>query len=428
MMTLLFIHQNFPAQYLHLVQRFAARKNCRVYFLTQTSHNEIPRVNKLIYKPDLPLFSTCHPYTTSFDVAIRTGLAAREACRSLRASGVAPDVIVGHCGWGETLFVKDVFPDAPMLTYFEFFYHCHGADVGFDPEFAPAGDGDAARLQVRNAVNRLSFVASDWGHTATRWQRSLFPAAMQSKMTTIHEGIDTQKIKPDPGAWLALARDKIKLTTKDEVITYVSRNLEPYRGFHIFMRALPELLRRRPGAHALIVGSDGISYGEPPAGGGTYRQLLLDELGDTLDMKRVHFLGPVPYATYLNVLQVSSVHVYLTYPFVLSWSFVEAMAAGCAIICSATAPVQEVIRDRRNGLLVDFFSTQAICDRVNEVLDHPDRMLEMRDAARATAVAEFDTSTVTLPRWEKLLADLAARRMPAELPPDEGLATAANRL
>lgn len=427
-MTLLFIHQNFPAQYLHVVNRFAAQKNCRVYFLTQTMQNEIPRVNKLVYKPDLPLFTNCHPYTASFDVAIRTGLAVLETCRCLRASGVTPDAIVGHCGWGETLFVKEAFPDVPLLSYFEFFYHCHGADVGFDPEFAAGADGDGARLQVRNAINWMSFAACDWGHTATRWQRSLFPAAMQSRISTLHEGIDTRKIKPDPKAWLTLARENIKLTTKDEVITYVSRNLEPYRGFHIFMRALPEILRHRPHAHALIVGSDGLSYGEPPARGGTYRQLLLDELGGTLDLKRVHFLGQIPYTTYLNVLQVSSAHVYLTYPFVLSWSFVEAMAAGCAMICSATAPVQEVIRDRENGLLVEFFSPEAICNGVNEVLDHPDRMQEMRDAARATAIARFDTTTVTLPRWEELLYDLAARRLPSELPPDEGPATTSNQL
>ena len=422
-MTFLFIHQNFPAQYLHLVQRFAARRNCRVYFVTQMNQNEIPRVQKLIYKPDLPLFTNCHPYTVSFDVAVRTGLAVAQTCRTLRATGVVPDVIVGHSGWGETLFVKDVFPGVPLLSYFEFFYQCQGADVGFDPEFAPTADGDGPRLQVRNAVNLLSYAACDWGHTATRWQRSLFPAAMQTRITPLHEGIDTKKIRPDPTAWLTLARDKIRLTAKDEVITYVSRNLEPYRGFHTFMRSLPEILRRRPRAHVLVVGGDGLSYGEPAPKGGTYRQMLLDELGKSLDVKRVHFLGQVAYTTYLNVLQISSAHIYLTYPFVLSWSFVEAMAAGCLLIGSATAPIMEVLRDRENGLLVDFFSSDAICDRVDEVLDHPDRMQALRDAARADAVEHFDTTAVTLPKWEQLLRDLAARRFPEEEPPDSGLGT-----
>jgi glycosyltransferase involved in cell wall biosynthesis len=427
-MTILFIHQNFPAQYIHLVRRLAARKGCRVYFITQTGQNEIPKVRKLLYQPALPLFSNCHPYTATFDVAVRTGIAVAEVCRGLRATGVVPDIVVGHCGWGETLFLKEVFPEVPLLSYFEFFYHAHGADVGFDEEFAPRAESDGARLQVRNAVNRLSFAAGDWGHTATAWQRSLFPTAMQSRISTLHEGVDTRKIKPDASAWIALARDNIVLKSKDEVITYVSRNLEPYRGFHVFMRALPEILRRRPRAHALIVGGDGFSYGEPPPNGGTYRQMMLEEIGDSLDLQRVHFLGQVPYTTYLNVLQISTVHIYLTYPFVLSWSFLEAMSAGCAVVASATAPVLEVVRERENGLLVDFFSTAQICDRVDEVLDHPDRMRSMRQAARATVVDRFDTSHVLLPRWEALLNELIERRFPVEQPPDQGLATLTNQL
>lgn len=427
-MIFLFIHQNFPAQYIHIVRRLAARKENKVYFITQTDENEIPKVTKLLYKPTLPLFSGCHPYTATFDVAVRTGVAVADVCRGLRSSGVIPDIVVGHCGWGETLFVKDAFPSVPLLSYFEFFYHCDGADVGFDPEFAPRTEGDSARLKIRNAVNRLSFAAGDWGHTATAWQRSLFPAAMQARISTLHEGVDTRKIKPDPAAWITLARDKISLTRADEVITYVSRNLEPYRGFHIFMRALPEILRRRPRTHALIVGGDELSYGEPPPQGGTYREVLLAEIGGALDLERVHFLGQVPYTTYLNILQVSSVHVHLTYPFILSWSFLEAMSAGCALVSSATAPVLEVLRDRENGLLVDFFGADEICDRVDEVLDHPDRMQAMREAARATAVKRFDTSLVTLPQWEKLLNDLIERRSPEEQPPDPGLATLANLL
>jgi glycosyltransferase involved in cell wall biosynthesis len=426
MMTIVFIHQNFPAQYLHIVRRLAARKGNRVYFITQTNNNEIPKVCKLTYKPDLPLVSNCHPYSAAFDAAVRTGSAVADVCRSLRASDVVPDIVVGHSGWGETLFVKEVFPDVPLLSYFEFFYHCHGADVGFDPEFAPHADGDCSRLQIRNAINRLSFAASDWGHTATNWQRSLFPVGMQARITALHEGVDTRRIKPDPSAWLRLARDNRILTRNDEVITYISRNLEPYRGFHIFMRALPEILRRRPRAHALILGGDDLSYGDPPRTGGTYREMLLAEVGDRLDMERVHFLGQVPYPIYLNVLQVSSVHIHLTYPFVLSWSFLEAMSAGCLILGSATAPVLEVLRDRENGLVVDFFSIDRICDSVDRVLDHPDRMQAIREAARAEAISRFDTHLVTLPRWEKVLKDLVHGRFPAEQQPEPGLATQGN--
>lgn len=422
-MIVIFIHQNFPAQYVHIVRYLAEDPENQVYFITQEGVNQLAGVNKLVYRPEMPTVSTCHAYTVAFDSAVRTGVAVAEVCQTLRDSGVVPDVIVGHCGWGETLFVKDVYPKVPLLSYFEFFYHPRGADVGFDSEFAPCGPGDYARLQVRNSVNRLSFAVSDWGHTATAWQRSLFPAAMQARITSLHEGIDTERIRPDATAWIKLARENIVLGHEDEVITYVSRNLEPYRGIHVFMRALPEILRRRPHAHALILGGDGLSYSAPPRFGGTYREMLLAEAGSTLDVERVHFLGQVPNSTYVNVLQISSVHIHLTYPFVLSWSFVEAMSAGCIVIGSATPPVLEVLRDRENGLVVDFFSTDQICDRVDEVLDHPDRMQSLRDAARAAAIQNFDMTTVTLPRWCELIKGLADGRLPAKQPPDPGLAT-----
>ena len=344
-MIVVFIHQNFPAQYVHLARYLAQRPQNRVFFITQAEHNQIPGVTKLVYKPERPPSPNCHAYTTTFDVAVRTGIAVADACRRLLGQGVRPDIIIGHCGWGETLFVKNIFPDVPLLANFEFFYHPAGADVGFDPEFAPAGTDDGSRLQIRNALNRLSFASSDWGHTATRWQRSLFPASMQSEISLVHEGIDTERIRPDENAWLRLAREDIVLTRDHEVITYVARNLEPYRGFHIFMRALPEILRRRPRAHVVVVGGDGVSYGEPPPRGGSYRQMMLAELGAGLDHDRVHFLGHVPYDVYLNVLQVSSVHVYLSYPFVLSWSFIEALSCGCAVIGSSTPPVREVLKD-----------------------------------------------------------------------------------
>jgi glycosyltransferase involved in cell wall biosynthesis len=421
-MIYLFIHQNFPAQYLHVARRLARRRKHRVYFITQECHNQIPGIQKLVYSTGAPPISTCHPYTVTFDNAVRNGLAVAETCRSLRDSGIVPEVVVGHCGWGETLFVKEVFPDVPLLSYFEFFYHAEGADVGFDPEFAPQAPGDTSRLQIRNTVNRLSFAESDWGHTATAWQRSLFPVAMQARISSIHEGVDTDKTKPDPEAWLQLGRGDTLLTRADQVITYVARNLEPYRGFHTFMRALPEILRRCPKAHVLIVGGDGLSYSEPPPYGSTYREMLIAEVGAYLDSDRVHFLGQVPYDVYLNVLQVSSVHIYLTYPFVLSWSLLEAMAAGCLVIGSATPPVLEVLRDRENGLTVDFFGMEDICDRVEEVLDHPDKMQELRDAARATIVERFDTRAVALPRWDKLLKTLSERTLPPELMPSPGLA------
>ncbi|MBK8212027.1 MAG: glycosyltransferase family 4 protein [Rhodospirillales bacterium] len=409
-MIIIFIHQNFPAQYQHLARHFADRPGNEIYFITQPNDNLMRGVTKVIYKPDAINGRVCHPFSADFDDAVRTGLSAADACRALKERGVRPDIIVGHSGWGETLFIKDVYPDVPLLSYFEFFYHVDGVDVGFDPEFASIFD-QPARLRTKNAINFLSFDACDWGHTPTRWQQSLYPPEMRRRISPIHEGVDTEIVRPRRDAWLKLARAGKVLTKKDEVVTYVARNLEPYRGFHTFMRALPSIQRRRPRAHTIIVGGDGVSYGYPSLPGTTYRERMLQEVGRHLDLDRVHFLGQVPYDVYLNILQVSSVHVYLTYPFVLSWSFVESLAAGCLTVGSSTPPVLDVLQDRVNGLVADFFSPEEIADRVDEVLDHQDRMQMIREQARETAVTHFRLQRL-LARWEKLLDDIVNERPP----------------
>lgn len=399
----LFIHQNFPGQYRHIVRFLADQPENTVYFFTQPNGNWMRGVNKITYCVGQNAAVNCHPYTVEIDRAIRTGSVVAEECRKLRYQGVRPDLIVGHSGWGETLFVKEVFPDVPLLANFEFFYRSQGADIGFDPEFASIFS-NPSWLLARNATTLLANEAADWGHAATRWQHSLFPAGMRSRITVLHEGVDTDLACPDPKACFRVSDSGPILTRRDEVVTYVARNLEPYRGFHTFMRALPQLLRRRRRLHVLIVGGDGVSYGAPAPPGSTFRKMLLDELGTSLDMQRVHFLGQVEHGTYLNVLKVSSVHAYLTYPFVLSWSFVEAMAAGCLVVGSATAPVLEVLRDGENGLAVDFFSPGALAARIEEVLDHPDRMQSLREAARRTAVDQFDLRRRQLPRWNRLFS------------------------
>jgi glycosyltransferase involved in cell wall biosynthesis len=411
-MIYLFIHQNFPAQYRHLARHLADQPGNTVYYITQPNENWMHGVEKISYRVEPGGRSGRHPLTTDIDEAVRTGAATAETCRQLRNRGLRPDIIIGHAGWGETLFIKDVFPDVPLLTYFEFFYHAQGADVGFDPEFVSIFS-DPSRLRTKNAVNLIALDAADWGHTPTHWQRSLYPPEMRHRISVVHEGVDTDEACPNPHAWLRLARSNQVLTRQDEVITYVSRNLEPYRGFHVLMRTLPLILRRRPRAHVIIVGGDGVSYGSPALPGTTYRDMLLRELDGKIDLERVHFLGQVPYAVYLNLLQVSAVHVYLTYPFVLSWSFLEAMSCGCLVVGSATLPVLEVLQDRINGLAVDFFSTTELADRVEEVLDHPDRMQTMRDAARKTAIAQFDLKQRQLPRWKRLLDDLVDGRQPS---------------
>ena len=411
-MKYLFIHQNLPGQYRHLVRHLASQPGNAVYFVTQPNDNGMPGVHKITYPKDQRGPINCHAYAVELDRAIHIGATVADVCRSLREQGFRPDLIVGHSGWGETLFVKDVFPDVPLLANFEFYYHAHGVDADFDPEFVSIFN-DPSRLRARNGINLLAFQSADWGHSATQWQRSLYPAEMQSRISVLHEGVDTDLVRPNAKASFKLPESGRVLTRRDEVVTYVARNLEPYRGFHIFMRALPQLLRRRPRAQVVIVGDNGVSYGAPPPPRSTYRDMMLQEVGAKLDLKRVHFLGLIDYHAYLNLLQVSSAHVYLTYPFVLSWSFVEAMACGCLIIGSATPPVLEVLRDGTNGITVDFFSYKKLANRIEAALDQRRELNALRQAARATAVEQFDLNRKLLPRWSALFEDLMSGRRPA---------------
>jgi len=328
-----------------------------------------------------------HRFLRGTDAAVRRGEAVARAGAALAKRGFVPDVVVAHLGWGEGLYLRDAFPRARILAYCEFYYHARGADVGFDPEFPPADD-DALLLRTRNAVQLLSLEAADRGLSPTAWQRSVYPAALRDKIAVIHDGIDVDRVAPDPAATFALP-DGTVLRAGDPVVTYVARNLEPYRGFHVFMRALPDLLRRCRQARVVLVGGDDVSYGRKPAGGGSWRAKLAAELGAALDPARVHFVGNLPYARYLSLLQVSAAHVYLTYPFVLSWSMLEAMAAGCTVIGSATPPVMEAIDDGREGRLVDFFDRKALVDAVAWALGHPEQARALGRAARARIVERY---------------------------------------
>ena len=422
-MRILFAHQNFPGQFKHICRVLAQQGRHEVVFLTKANNNNIEGIRKTVYTPARTPTPQVHHYIGEYENGILHGQAVVREAMKLRENGFMPDVMIGHNGWGETLFLKDVFPHTPLLSYFEFFYKSTGADVGFDPEYPTTLD-DLFRVRAKNSINLLGMDAADWGLSPTEWQRGRYPDYFRPRISVIHEGVDTDALTPRKLRGIHLPNGRT-LESDTEVITYVSRNLEPYRGFHVFMRALPEILRRRPKAEVLVVGGDDVSYGRRLPAGESYRQRLLAEV--TIDPARVHFLGRIPYDSFVGLLRASSVHVYLTYPFVLSWSMLEAMSCGCLVIGSRTPPVEEVIHDRENGLLVDFFSTTEIADRVDEVLDHPDHMQAIRDAARRTIVQRYDLRRVCLPRFATLIDQLVRGGRPdpaqaavpamAEVPP-----------
>ena len=383
-MKVLFVHQNCPGQFKHLAPALAAEGH-EVFFIGQKDKFTPPGVKRLEYEPHRSVTNKIHPYLAGTEAAVLNGQAVARLCFKLKAQGFQPDVMIGNPGWGETLYLKDVWPESPLISLSEFYYNSQGSDIGFDPEF-PIGPDSLLRTRTRCSQHLLAIEAADFAYSPTEWQRVQFPTPYQDKIRVIHDGIDVDRIKPDAAAEFALPNGRI-LTRNDEVMTYVSRNLEPYRGFHTFMRALPDILEARPNAQVVVVGGDEVSYGGKPNDGGTWREVMLKEVGDLPD--RVTFTGRIPYKDYLSLLQVSSVHLYLTYPFVLSWSMLEAMSAGAFVLGSATAPVEEVIEDGKNGWLVDFFDVAALSKRVSEALAHRSDMQDLRVAARETVIAKY---------------------------------------
>ena len=407
-MKLLFVHQNFPGQFKHLAPALAAAGHeVRAMAIGGAGLPQIPMVRYQIARGST---RDIHPLAAEFETKLIRADACAGAAWRMKQAGYTPNVIVANPGWGESLFLKDVWPEARLLALLEFFYATRGLDVNFDPEFPVSDVGNAARVRVKNAHLLLTLDAMDWGISPTHFQHSTLPPVYRDRVSVVFDGIDTQIVRPDAAGTLALPGKTLR--AGDEVLTFVNRNLEPYRGYHRFMRALPRILRERPDATVLIVGADDVSYGAKAPEGKTWKQIFLDEVHSDIapDLDRVHFLGRIPYDAYLKVLQVSRCHVYLTYPFVLGWSCIEAMSAGCLVVGSATAPVQEVITHGHNGLLVDFFDGDALAGTVVDALAQPEKYAPLRAAARATAVERYDLATICLPQQVQLIERLGAGR------------------
>ena len=416
-MNLLFYHQNFPGQFKSWAPAMA-RMGHRVVCIGDKANighrTDWPKTIEVRpYEAPRGAGKETHHYLQNTEACVRRGQQVFRHLLQLKSEGFVPQAAIGHIGWGESLYIKQVFPQCKVLGFYEFFYRTSGQDVGFDPEF-PATPDDFLRIPTKNALNWLAFDAGDWCISPTHWQASTYPQEYRNKMSVIFDGVDTDRIAP--GENVSLEWEGKSYQQGEELLTFVNRNLEPYRGYHRFMRALPEIMKARPQAKVLMIGGDQVSYGRPPHGKKGWKEHILEEVQGQLDMERVQFMGRVPYDIFLKVLQVSRAHVYFTYPFVQSWSMVEAMSSGCNVIASDTTPCREFITHGVEGTLVPFFDQNALVSATVHALAHPEHYLEHRKRARERIVRDYDLKRVCLPAQVKLLEDLLNNRLQTGLP------------
>lgn len=396
-MKILLVHQNMPGQYREMLDWLIAQGTHDLVFLTQRqNYPDKPGVQKIVYRPHAGPAKDAYGLSRVWEEAAGMGYGAALAARKLKEAGFTPDIILGHTGWGELMFMKHIYPDVPILGFFEYFYLAKGGPVGFEPE-DEVSDTVPFLLQARNTVPFTNLHVIDQGIAPTRWQRDCFPAAFHDKLYVCHDGIRTDKLRPDPDVTLNLGRAG-QVSRKDEIITYVARNLERTRGYHVLMRALPEIQAARPNARILIVGGNDTSYGKKSEAAGGLRAEMEAEVGSRIDWSRTHMLGQVPYEDFQKIVQISRCHIYLTMPFVLSWSLLESMAMEAPIVASDVAPVREAITHGETGLLADFLRPADLAEKVISVLSDPARYAHMGPAARKHVVETYDFLNVCLPQ------------------------------
>ena len=399
----LFVHNNFPSQFADLVDALVARGIPCAGLGSATARS----VNGVrVAKYSLPRGSTpgMFPLAVRAEADLIRGRAALEGARALKEEGFDPQIIVGHAGWGETSLLSDAFPDAKQVLFGEFFYKGRGLDIGFDTEFISPNDDGILMGKSKNAVMSLAYTDATAIVCPTEFQASCLPPVFRQLAHVIHEGVDTDAITPGPALPFALADGRV-IAPGTPVITHINNHMEPLRGLHIFARALPALMAAVPNAQVIVIGeplNHGYGGNAPE---GTWKDVCFEGVMERIDPSRIHFMGKVGHQRMLAALRLSTAHVYYTYPFVLSWSLAEAMASGCYIIGSDTAPLRDAITDGVDGRLLPFFDVEALSQAMIDACRNPHAQAPLRAAARLSAVAKFDRKAGR-EKWLKLLAEV----------------------
>ncbi|UTW56260.1 glycosyltransferase [Kordiimonas sp. SCSIO 12610] len=401
-MRILFMHNNFPGQYRRIANYLKKNSNHEMAVATLETNKQQYNLPKVTYAPHREARKDTHPALIATERATIMGQAAYQALTKLKKTGNAPDIILAHSGWGGSMFLKDVFPDAKLLSYFEWYYYGRNSDSSFISGQEP-DPNNQLRIRMKNTPILQDLAAMDWGQCPTAFQHSKLPKIFQKNVSVLHDGVDTEFFVPDDTAKLTI-NENVTLSADDEVITYVARGMEEYRGFPQFMEVVSELQKKRPRLHVVILGNDRVAYGAQRKDGKSFKEWALETF--EFDHSRLHFMGLQPLGVFKRLMQISSAHVYLTAPFVLSWSMLEAMSAGALIVGSDTEPVKELISDGENGILVPFFDTAKIISQLDQILNEPQNYKIMRQKARETILERYSIRDL-LPKYQQLIENVA---------------------
>ncbi len=404
-MHIVWIHQNFPAQFGHIAKRLADGQKVRSTFVTNRPPAKPVGIEVVPYQ--IRGGATRHNsyFTRTFENSVAHAHGVYEACKQW---GGRPDLVVAHSGFGSSLFLRELW-NCPIINYFEYFYHPHDSDLDFRPNM-PAAERDVLRSYCRNAMLLLDLENCDAGYCPTDWQRSRFPAVYQPKLTTVFDGVDTQVWKRHADAPRTIADRVIPADTR--IVTYVSRGFESMRGFDVFIQAAKRIYQAYPNVIFAVVGSDRIAYGGDQrfTRGQSFREHVLSQ--DEYDLSKFIFTGMLPSPALAQLWSIADLHIYLTVPFVLSWSLFNALACGATVLASDTEPVRELITDRENGLLTDFFDVETLASQAVDVLNTPEDFAHLRRAGERLIEERYSLET-TLPKLLELYREVKTSYEPA---------------
>jgi glycosyltransferase involved in cell wall biosynthesis len=399
LMRILFLHNNFPAQYKRIVSYLDSKhKKVEMYAATLKSNKQKTPVKKTVFfEPHREPSKNTHPALIYSERAVIQGQALYKALLPSKKAGFKPDIIMSHSGWGSSLFLKDLFPDAKLLSYFEWYYSTQNSDATYLTTGPIKADpNNDMRIRMKNTPILHDLAAMDHGQCPTYFQHDKLPLKFQDNVSVLHDGVDTDFFRPTVGAKVKVGG--FTFSADDEIITYVARGMEEYRGFPQFMEVVYKLQQQRPNLQVVILGNDRVAYGAPRSDGKTWKEAILEKYN--FDLSRIHFMGLQPLPVFRGLMQITRAHVYLTVPFVLSWSLMEAMGAGALIVGSDTEPVREVVTGGENGVLVPFFDTDAISKKLCHILDNKAEYQPLRAKARQTIEESYSTNDLVPKYWE----------------------------